>query len=463
VTLLVLPLAVVWLGATVLALLDGRRRLVGWLAVGILGANVAALVVLGVRVAEDGRQELVTGNWPSGVGITLAADELGVLFAVLSSAVLLVALLYEVLGGVRSRTFPALVLFMGAGLTGLFLTGDLFNFFVFFELSMIPAYVLSVYGGERRQIGAAFIFAVVNLLGSFIFLISVAGMYHVTGTLEMGAAAERLAGAEPASVMLIAVGVFVAFGVKLGLFPFHFWLPPIYVGASPAVAAILSGALANIGAYGLLRFGAALLPAELELGSRALIVLGTVSILYGAMQALSRRDVREVLAYSSIGQAGYILVALAIGGRVGFFAAVVYAVVNSANKALLFLAAGLRGWLVGAAFVVGAFSVAGVPPSAGFFGKVAVFQAGVAEDSIALLVLLFVGGALSFVYMFQIYQHAFWRPEAAVGDVSPPVLRGLTLGLAAVIVAIGIWPEPLLALSGGAADLLAGAAGGGAR
>jgi len=466
VTLLVLPLAVVWLGAAALALLDGRRRSVGWAAVAVLGANVAGLVALGARVAEDGRQELVTGNWPRGVGITLAADELGILFAVLSSAVLLVALLYEVLAGVRSRTFPSLVLFMAAGLTGLFLTGDLFNFFVFFELSMIPAYVLSVYGEQaRRKIGAAFIFAVVNLLGSFIFLISVAGTYHVTGTLEMRDAAERLADAEPASVMLIAVGVFVAFGVKLGLFPFHFWLPPIYVGATPAVAAILSGALANIGAYGLLRFGAALLPAELELGARALVVIGSVSILYGAMQALSRRDVREVLAYSAIGQAGYILVALAVGGRVGFFAAVVYAVVNSANKALLFLAAGLRGWLVGAAFVVGAFSVAGVPPSAGFFGKVAIFQAGVAEESIALLVLLFVGGALSFVYMFQIYQHAFWRPEAAAGagDASPAVLRGLTLGLAAVIVAIGIWPEPLLALSGGAADLLAGAAGGGPR
>jgi multicomponent Na+:H+ antiporter subunit D len=174
--------------------------------------------------------------------------------------------------------------------------------------------------------------------------------------------------------------------------------------------------------------------------------------------------VREVLAYSAIGQAGYILVALAVGGRVGFFAAVVYAVVNSANKALLFLTAGLRGWLVGAAFVVGAFSVAGVPPSAGFFGKVAIFQAGVAEESIALLALLFVGGALSFVYMFQIYQHAFWRPEASVGteETSPAVLRGLTLGLAGVLVAFGIWPEPLLALSGGAADLLAGASGEGA-
>ncbi len=457
--MLVLPLALAWFGAVVLAFLDGRRRWVGWLAVGCVGGNVAALVVLGVRVVESGPQEVLTGGWAPGIGITLQADELGVLFAVLSSGVLFVSLLYEVLGGVRSRTFPALVVFMAAGLTGLFLTGDLFNFFVFFELSMIPAYVLSVYGEERHQIGAAFIFAVVNLLGSFLFLISVAATYHVTGTLEMSTVAERLADVEPNSVILIAVTIFVAFGIKLGLFPFHFWLPPIYAGASPVVAAILSGALANIGAYGLLRFGAALLPKELELGAGVLVVLGAASVLYGALQALSRRATGEVLAYSAIGQAGYIILALAIGGRVGFYAAVLYAVVNSLNKALLFLAAGLRGWLVGAAFVVGAFSVAGIPPSAGFFGKVAVFQAAVAEESVTLLVLIVLGGALSFVYMFQIYQHDHWRKEASPSETSPVALRAVTVALAVVVVAVGIWPEPILAVSLGAADVLVGAGG----
>jgi multicomponent Na+:H+ antiporter subunit D len=456
---LVLPLALAWFGAVVLAFLDGRRRWVGWLAVACVGGNVAALAVLGARVVESGPQELVTGGWAPGIGITLQADELGVLFAVLSSGVLFVSLLYEVLGGVRSRTFPALVVFMAAGLTGLFLTGDLFNFFVFFELSMIPAYVLSVYGEERHQIGAAFIFAVVNLLGSFLFLISVAATYHVTGTLEMSTVAERLADVEPNSVILIAVTIFVAFGIKLGLFPFHFWLPPIYAGASPVVAAILSGALANIGAYGLLRFGAALLPKELELGADVLVVLGAASILYGALQALSRRATGEVLAYSAIGQAGYIILALAIGGRVGFYAAVLYAVVNSLNKALLFLAAGLRGWLVGAAFVVGAFSVAGIPPSAGFFGKVAVFQAAVAEESVTLLALIVLGGALSFVYMFQIYQHDHWRQEASPAETSPAALRAVTLALAVLVLAVGVWPEPILAVSLGAADVLVEAGG----
>jgi multicomponent Na+:H+ antiporter subunit D len=457
--MLVLPLALVWFGAVGLAFLDGRRRWVGWLAVGCMAGNVAALSLLGVRVVDRGPQEVVTGGWAPGIGITLQADELAVLFAVLSSGVLLVSLLYEVLAGVRLRTFPALVLFMATGLTGLFLTGDLFNFFVFFELSLIPAYVLSVYGEERHQIGAAFIFAVVNLLGSFLFPISIAATYHVTGTLEMSAVAERLANVEPNSVILIAVTIFVAFGIKLGLFPFHFWLPPIYAGASPVVAAILSGALANVGAYGLLRFGAALLPKELELGAGVLVVLGVTSILYGALQALSRRATGEVLAYSAIGQAGYIILALAIGGRVGFYAAVLYAVVNSLNKTLLFLAAGLRGWLVGAAFAVGAFSVAGVPPSAGFFGKVAVFQAAVTEESITLVALLVLGGALSFVYMFQIYQHDHWRHEASAAETSPAALRAVTVALALLVVAVGVWPEPILAVSGGAADALAGDGG----
>ncbi|MDQ3587560.1 MAG: oxidoreductase, partial [Actinomycetota bacterium] len=140
--------------------------------------------------------------------------------------------------------------------------------------------------------------------------------------------------------------------MKLGLFPFHFWLPTVYTSASPGVAAMLSGAVANVGSYGLLRFGAAILPSELRFGAVVLLVLGTASILYGALQALSRRTASEVLAYSAIGQAGYVLVAIAIGGPVGLAAAVVYSVANALNKTLLFLSTALRGRLVGAAFAV---------------------------------------------------------------------------------------------------------------
>ena len=145
----------------------------------------------------------------------------------------------------------------------------------------------------------------------------------------------------------------------------------------------------------------------------------------------------------------------------GLAAAVLYSVVNSLNKTLLFLATGVRGALVAGAFAIGALSVAGVPPAPGFVGKLEMFRAGIAADSPALVVLLVVGSALSVVYMFQVYQHRFWRPDpdAAVAP-SPLPLRALTVTLALLILATGLWPEPLLALSNSAVDtLLAGRPG----
>ncbi|MBA2441725.1 MAG: oxidoreductase [Rubrobacter sp.] len=460
--LLVLPVGIPWVLAAVLALLDGRRRWVGFLAAAGLGASFASLVWLTVVVLREGPVGTVAGGWPEGVGISLRADALSLTFALVSVGVILVSLLYEIPLGVRWRAFPALVLLVAAGLNGLFLTGDAFNFYVFFEIAMTAAFILTGYREEDYQVRAAFLFAVVNLLGSVVFLIGIAALYTVTGSLDMQVIGERADVLEPRSVTVIAAVLFAAFCLKLGLFPFHFWLPAVYVGSHAPVAAILSGALANIGSYGLLRFGADLLPRELEFGSVAVIVLGTASIVYGALQAISRRDTSEVMAYSAIGQVGYILLALGIGGPVGYAAAVLYSVVNSLNKGVIFLSAGLRGPLVGGAFAIGAFSVAGVPPAAGFLGKIAVFQAAITEGSLpaslALVALVFVGGALSFLYSFQVYQRRFVAPQGP-GKASPPTARFLVVALAALIVLMGVWPEPLVALSDAAAATLAGGSG----
>jgi len=173
------------------------------------------------------------------------------------------------------------------------------------------------------------------------------------------------------------------------------------------------------------------------------------------VQAVGRRDAREVLAYSAIGHAGYLMVALGVGGRVGLSAAVVFTVTNALGKALLFLAVDLRGPLVSAAFAMGAFSVAGVPPSAGFFGKAALFDAGVQAGSAATVVLLFVGGALTFVYLFQIYQHIYWRPRPAE-PAAPVGARAVVAVVAVVVLVVGLWPEPLLALGDQAGGALLG-------
>ena len=453
--MLLAPLLIAWSMAVVLGLLDGRRRGVGALAIVTMGAVFATTLWLTVDVFIHGPREIVAGGWPAGLGITLRADELGTVFAVVSSGVLLIALIYEVLEGVHERAMPALVLFLATGLTGLFFTGDAFNFYVFFEIAMTTSFVLATYGQRQREMRAALIFMVVNLLGSVFFLSAIASLYHLTGTLDMRAIAAAAGSLDRNAVTFTAVLIFVAFGVKLGLFPFHFWLPPVYRDSWPAVAAILSGAVANIGSYGLLRFGPGLLPRELSLSAGALILLGAISIIYGALQAISVRTAGEALAYSAIGQAGYILVAIGIGGPVGIGAAVIYALINSLNKTLLFLASGLRGWLVGAAFAIGALSVAGVPPSLGFFGKAALFQVGIDDNSVGLVLLIFVGGALSFIYMFQVYQRVHWVGEQPEPP-SRPQSRLLVLGVAALVIGLGIWPEPLLLASQRATDLLIG-------
>ncbi len=450
------PLALLWPGGLLLAIADGRRRAAGWAAVLVLAAAVAVLAVLLAEVLRDGPVTVVLGGWPADVGIRLRADALGAVFALLSAAVILAALVHGVLTGVDQRLFPALTLFLALGLTGLFITGDVFSFYVFFELAMLASYALTAGGREARQLSGALVFAVVNLLGTFLFLLAIAALYRATGTLEMVEIARRTGGIESSTSLLIAVTFFVAFGIKLGLFPFHFWLPAVYASASPAVASMLAGALANIGGYGLLRFGAGLLPRELALAAGVTIAIGTVSIVYGALQAIARRSTREVLAYSSIGHAGYVLVALGIGGRVGLAAAVLFTLTNALNKALLFLAVDLRGPLLAACFAMGAFSVAGVPPSAGFFGKAALFDAGVNAGSVAVVVLLFVGGALAFVYLFQIYAHDHWRPGLyPASRWAPAAQRAMPALLALAVLVLGLWPEPLLAMSERAArDLL---------
>jgi multicomponent Na+:H+ antiporter subunit D len=188
-----------------------------------------------------------------------------------------------------------------------------------------------------------------------------------------------------------------------------------------------------------------MLAREVRFGALILLLLGVASALYGGILAATRKTVRETLAYSSISQAGYILVGLAIGGVVGLTAAVLMAVVNALNKTMLFMGGSIQGRLARMAFAFGAFSIAGIPPSVGFFGKTALFRAGVISQRPLLVAFLFVGAALVFVYMFRAYQRRFWvRTDEGERNLGRQLL---VLALALLIVALGVWPEPLLAVS----------------
>ncbi len=456
--ILVSPLAILWIGGLILALVDGRRRDTGRLAALLLGAGLVATILLARQVLVEGEIEMVAGNWPTGVGITLRADALGVTFALTAMAVILISYLYELVGGIESRTFPALTLFLAAGLTGLFLTGDAFNFYVFFEIAMISSYVLAAYGEERRQLRAAVIFTVVNLLGTVFFLFGIVSLYHVTGTLDMAAIAGRMPVVEENPSLIVGTLLFVALALKLGIFPFHTWLPAVYTGVHASVAAMFSGALAIIGAYGLLRIGAGMLPRILESSTTVLIALGLLSILYGGLQAVSRHEPSAVVAYSSIGQVGYILIAIAVGGSTGFAAAVLFTVINSINKTLLFLASARLDRYSGLAYAIGGLSVAGIPLAVGFWGKAALLRATVTSDSeiasVMLTATVIAGGVLSIIYMFQSFGRTYWHAEGGPEGTAARQRTAIVVLVAVLVLFVGIWPEPLLAISDLAATAL---------
>lgn len=460
--LLLLALVVPWAGAGLLYFVDGRRRPAAWSAVAVLGLALAAgLALLGVT-ATRGPMELVTGGWPAGVSIRLHADPLGSVFLAFSLLSMIAAGAHETAAGLESRAFPAILVLAAAGLSGLFLTGDLFNFYVFFEIAMVASFALAAHGGGTHEVRSATVFAVANVLGSAFFLGGIAVLYRLSGTLDLAAMAASIPPDQAEASLLAGALLFTAFGLKLGLFPFHFWLPPVYAGSRPAVAAALSGAVANVGSYGVLRlatdvFVPVLTPVSgaLEAAAVTVALLGALSVVFGGVMAVSRRLVGEVLAYSAIGQVGYVLLAVAMGGGAGAAAAVVYAAVNALNKTLLFLTRGLDGRIARAAFVAGALSVAGVPPTAGFVAKVELFRIGVGRGSPALLALLVLGGALSLVYMFQAYQHVYWARPAASGRTGR-VQGAVAGGLLVLIVASGAWPEPLLAAGRAAAAALGG-------
>jgi multicomponent Na+:H+ antiporter subunit D len=346
--MLLAPLATFWIGGLLLSLADGRRRGIAAVAALLLGAGLVANLVLARAVLAGGSVEMVAGNWPEGVGITLRADALGVAFALTASAVIFVAFCFEMVGGIESRSFPALSLFLAAGLTGLFLTGDAFNFYVFFEIAMISSYILAAYGEERRQLRAAVIFAVVNLLGSVIFLIGIVLSLSRDWHPRYGPHRGAYPVVEETRRSSRATLLFVALAVEAGHLSVSLLAASVYTGVHASVAAMFSGALATIGAYGMLRIGAGMLPRELALSARVLVILGVASIIYGGLQSVSRHETSAVIAYSSIGQVGYILIAVAIGGQVGLTAAVLYTLINSparlSSSSLGLSQGGTLGW-----------------------------------------------------------------------------------------------------------------------
>ena len=466
--------------AGMLLLLEVRERHRLRRMTGLLSG--AALVAVGVVLIGQAWHGDITvyalGNWQAPFGIVLVLDRLSALMLLLTAVLAFPALLYASCGDDRrGPNFHALFQFQLMGINGAFLTGDLFNLFVFFEVLLIASYGLALHGQGPQRVKAGLHYVVLNLVGSALFLIALGLIYGTTGTLNMAdfaVKAQALTGSDATLLRVAVLVLWVVFGLKAALFPLYFWLPATYANATAGVAALFA-IMTKVGFYAILRVYALAFADGpfVGLGQPALwwLALGTLAL--ACIGVLGARRLGALVAYLVVMSVGTLVASLAYGELGAIGPALYYLVHSTLICGALFLLVDLvargrgeagdslkagpqilDGGRLSLLFFVAAIAVVGLPPLSGFVGKVALLSV-VPEPF--YWVLLLVAGLCGLIALSRAGSLVFWRTTGAGSGLRPArrhLLAVLWLMLAAPLMTI--YAEPLLQFAGEvAAQLLA--------
>ena len=410
------------------------------------------------------------GNWPAPFGITLSADPLGVFMLLMTDLVLTAGLIYAAGSTekvVQYPTFYPLFLALAAGLTGAFLTGDLFNLFVFAEIIVISGAVLTAISDDKYGVEAAYKYFYISTLAATFFLLGVGSLYAAYGTLNLADLAFRIA-ANPTSPLTMAALAFLTatFLIKGAIFPFHFWQPDFHAVAPTAVSAMLSSVVVKLGVYGLLRLTTLLFVGQATQLENLLVILGVIGVVYGGFGAAGTHNAKRMLAYSTLAQIGFILVGIGWGTPLSLAAALVFTFNHALVKAAMLMLAGAMASrasvksasfevvvgvgkyhpFAGALFLLGGMALAGIPPMNGFISKLMVFWSGVDAVKYISLAIIGVASLITLTYVIRSFVKIWFEPNPEVklktGDrlLAPALLIALSLLL-------GIWPQSLVGLA----------------
>jgi multicomponent K+:H+ antiporter subunit D len=444
---LALPVVLPMVTGSLLLLLDSRGEATKRAVSLIATLALLALSIVLLREASSG-QHLVyyLGNWPAPYGIVLVLDRLSALMLLLSALLASVSLLYAMGGDdTLGKHFHALFQFQLLGVNGAFLTGDLFNLFVFFEILLIASYCLLMHGGGAPRTRAAIRFVVLNLVGSSVFLIALALVYGAVGTLNIADLSIKVASASPDSRGLIQVGallLLVVFGLKAAVVPLGFWLASAYQCAAAAVACLFA-IMTKVGAYAIVRVHL-LAFAEIPGLSQSvlepwLLPLALATVVIGTIGVLASHELRETVAYLVVVSMGTLLAAVGLLTRDGLSASIFYLMHSTLIAGGLFLLADLiarqradagasleraravaQPALLGTLFFAGGVAVAGLPPLSGFAAKVYILQAAGATAAAGWVWgVMLVTGLLVIVSLSRAGSALFWRTEESRGAAGP--------------------------------------------
>lgn len=445
-----------------------------------LASNLAVFSVSFALLLEVYRRGILVhplSNWPPPFGIVLVADLLSSTLVTVASGIFMAALVYSL--GYMERdslrfSYLPLFLFLLMGVNGAFLTGDIFNLFVFFEVILLSTYALVISWDPEglvtraEKLEATFKYVVLNLIGAAVMLLAIGTLYGTTGTLNMAQLSVRVQALREAGVAhldLIAFLFVAVFGLKAAIAPLHFWLPDVHPSAPTPVSAVLSGILIKVGAYGMIRLTSLLFVGFQPL-SEVILLLGLATILIGGLLATGQLDLKRLLAYSSVSQMGFLLLGVGLATGQAIAAALFFLINHAIIKSMMFLAAGgimhvtrersmesMGGLyrsspILAASFLVGAMALAGLPPLNGFVSKFLIFQALVDSGRLLYVLIALVGAFLGILYTFRAWLDIFWGKGDTPRGESPGYALLVPIGiLAAMCLLIGLFPEPLVGLA----------------
>ncbi|MCU0910397.1 MAG: Na+/H+ antiporter subunit D [Rhodobacteraceae bacterium] len=445
---------------------------------------LAASVALMVTVLQEGVVAAQMGAWPAPFGITLAADLLSAVMVVITAITGLAVAVYAT-GDITERQerlgFHALFQVLLAGVTGAFVTGDLFNLYVWFEVMLIASFGLLVLGGSKEQIDGGVKYVLLNLVSTILFLSGVGLLYGMTGTLNMADLAVTVPEVENQGLVTVVAMMFmVAFGVKAAVFPLFFWLPASYHTPAFSVSAVFAGLLTKVGVYALIRVFTLIFTGDTGYTHTVLLWVAGFTMAVGVLGAAAQTDFRKILSFHIVSQIGYMILGLALYTPLALAGAVFYLVHHIIVKANLFLVSGVAHRIAGGTelgrigglyktapllavlFLIPAFSLAGFPPLSGFWAKYVLVKASLEAGNWVIAGVALAVGLLTIFSMTKIWGEAFWKPHPEGTDPRLSSLpaadrRALIVpiaALAALTCVIGLFPEPFVAFAERAAGQL---------
>ncbi len=480
--LLLWPILIPLLAAALTAVLWTNRRAQRWISLTAIVLMSAASLLLLAEVMGGRMLVMTFGGWDPPFGISFTVDRLAAAMVAITGVLALAVGFFglaEISGRQERAGYYPLLQGLLAAVNGAFLTGDIFNLYVWFEIMLITALGLLLLDRSRAQLIGTFKYAVLNLLSTLLILLAIAVLYGVTGTLNMADLARVVPGlADSAALWLSGALFLIGFGIKAGYFPLFFWLPASYHTATPAVGALFAGLLTKVGVYASFRVFSLLFDGGAGLRD-VIAVMAAGTMLFGVFGAAVHWDIRRILSFHIISQVGYMLLGLALATPLAVAGAIFYIIHHIIVKANLFLVAGAvrraagtydirqagglarSHPLLAVAFAVPALSLAGIPPLSGFWAKYMVIDASFKADGAWLgAVGLFVG--LMTVYsMSKIWIEAFWK-EPPHGDVQraqprarvPAVMLAPIMALCALTLWIGLQPEAFVQYATAAGEAL---------